>query len=40
VRGWTEVGRYARMTKARAEGLYHAITDKKHGVLAWIKSHW
>ena len=20
--------------------LYHAITDKKHGVFAWIKSHW
>ena len=40
VNDWSEAKRYARLTKAEAEGLYHAITDKKHGVFAWIKSHW
>jgi hypothetical protein len=40
VRDWTEVSRYTRMTKSKAELLYNAIADKKHGVFAWIKSHW
>jgi hypothetical protein len=40
VKEWTEASRYARTTKAKAEGLYAAIADKKHGVFAWIKSRW
>jgi hypothetical protein len=40
VKGWSEASRYARTPKTRAEDLYHAIADKKHGVLTWIKGHW
>jgi HEPN domain-containing protein len=40
VKEWTESSRYARTTKADAEELYDAITDKKHGVLSWIKGRW
>ena len=40
VKEWNEPSRYARMTKAKAEDLYNAITDKKHGVLPWLKRRW
>jgi hypothetical protein len=40
VKDWTESSRYIRRTKAKAEELYDAIIDKKHGVLSWIKQHW
>jgi hypothetical protein len=40
VRDWTELSRYARTAKDQAELLYDAVTDKKHGVLTWIKVRW
>ena len=40
VKEWTEASRYARKTKAHATGLYEAITDRKHRVLAWVKRRW
>lgn len=40
VKDWTEASRYLRKTKGQAEGLFEAITDKKHGVLSWIKRRW
>jgi hypothetical protein len=40
VREWDESSRYVRTTKADAWDLFNAITDKKHGVLTWIKAHW
>ena len=40
VKEWNEESRYARTTKAKAESLYEAITDKKHGVLSWLKLRW
>lgn len=40
VRNWTEASRYAHTTRAKAEEMYDAIADKKHGVLTWIKAHW
>lgn len=40
VKAWTEESRYARATKTEAENLYAAITDKKHGVLSWLKLRW
>jgi HEPN domain-containing protein len=40
VKGWKEESRYDRRTKAEAEKLYAAITDKKHGVLSWLKLRW
>jgi hypothetical protein len=40
VKDWSETARYERKTRTRAEKLYHAVTDKKHGVLPWIKRRW
>jgi HEPN domain-containing protein len=40
VEDWNEGSRYDRTTKAKAENLYEAITEKKHGVLSWLKRHW
>jgi HEPN domain-containing protein len=40
VKEWTEGSRYAWTSKAKAEALFQAITDKKHGVLAWLKRRW
>jgi hypothetical protein len=40
VKNWSESSRYQRMPKNFAEGLYNAITDKKHGILPWIKQRW
>ena len=40
VKDWTAESRYARMTKADAEDLYEAITDRKHGGLSWLKLRW
>jgi HEPN domain-containing protein len=40
VKAWAEESRYARTTRAEAENLYDAITDRKHGVLSWLKLHW
>jgi HEPN domain-containing protein len=40
VKDWTEARRYARTPKGEAEELFRAITDKKHGVLSWIKRYW
>jgi hypothetical protein len=37
---WNEASRYDRKTRTQARKLYVAITDKKHGVLAWIRSRW
>jgi HEPN domain-containing protein len=37
---WSEASRYDRTSRARAEELYQAIADKKHGVMKWIKGHW
>lgn len=40
VKEWTEESRYLRTMKAKAEKLYEAITDKKYGVLSWLKARW
>jgi HEPN domain-containing protein len=40
VKKWDESSRYARTSKGDAQDLYDAITDKKHGVLTWIKAHY
>ena len=40
VKEWNESSRYARKTKADAKALYEAITDRKHGVLSWLKRRW
>ena len=33
-------GQQAVTSKAKAESLYDAITDKKHGILSWLKQRW
>jgi HEPN domain-containing protein len=40
VKDRNESSRYARKTRTDAQELYDAITERKHGVLPWIKSHW
>ncbi len=40
VEQWSESSRYERRSKSEARELYEAITDKKHGVLTWIRSRW
>lgn len=40
VKDWNESSRYRSITKDKAEELYVAITDRKHGVLPWIRWHW
>lgn len=40
VKDWNEESRYARTAKKKAENLYAAVTDKKHGVLSWLKRRW
>ena len=40
VREWDESSRYAHKAKADAQDLYEAITDRKHGVLSWLKRRW
>jgi HEPN domain-containing protein len=40
VKDWSEASRYVHTPKARAEELYDAVADRKHGVLPWIKTHW
>jgi HEPN domain-containing protein len=40
VKDWKELSRYIRTAKDKAEELFEAVADKKHGVLQWIKSRW
>lgn len=40
VKDWSERVRYERKSLADAQDLYDAVTEVKHGVLIWIKSHW
>src|SRR5579864_722425 len=37
VKDWTEESRYRSRTREEAEALFVAISDPKHGVLAWLK---
>jgi hypothetical protein len=37
---WTEESRYERHTEKKARDLYRAVTDRKHGVLRWIRIYW
>jgi len=40
VTAWNEWSRYEISTRNEAEELYEAITNKKHGVLPWVKQCW
>lgn len=40
VRDWSEQSRYRRHSREAAGAIFSAISDKRHGVLKWIKQHW
>ncbi len=41
VKDWTEAARYdQRVSRARAFDFWAACTDRKSGVLTWIRSRW
>ena len=37
---WDEQSRYSTWTRSESENLYRAVTDRRHGVLRWVKQHW
>lgn len=37
---WSEESRYQRWTADDAARLLGAITDRRHGVLRWVREHW
>ena len=37
---WSEQSRYKKTSQAEAQELFLAITDRRYGVLPWIKKHW
>jgi HEPN domain-containing protein len=40
VKDWSEKARYRITAHQKAKQLYNAITDKKNGVMQWIRGHW
>jgi hypothetical protein len=39
-RDWSEKARYLKYTETKARALYRAITDRRHGVMRWLRRHW
>lgn len=37
---WTEQSRYGIYSEEQARGIFEAITDRRHGVLRWIRRNW
>jgi HEPN domain-containing protein len=37
---WSEQSRYGRHRRESAEALLEAVSNGRHGVIAWIKLHW
>lgn len=37
---WSEASRYDRIALARAQRMYLAVADRRHGVLRWIRQFW
>ncbi|MGH7169195.1 MAG: HEPN domain-containing protein [Gemmataceae bacterium] len=40
VRDWTEESRYQQHAEKKARDLLQAITNRKHGVMRWIRRFW
>jgi hypothetical protein len=40
VNAWKVTSRYEAKTETDARELFAAITDKPHGVIAWIRTYW
>jgi hypothetical protein len=37
---WSEQSRYERIPPETAEALLNAVSEKRHGMIQWIKQHW
>jgi hypothetical protein len=37
---WTEVSRYEMWDQFAATSMIHAVAERNHGVLQWLKKHW
>jgi len=37
---WSEVSRYERHGPESARNLVAAVSDRRHGVISWIKQRW
>jgi hypothetical protein len=40
VKVWRETSRYETRTQTQAQEMFHAVTNRNHGVLPWLKRHW
>lgn len=40
VKDWSIEDRYAMAGQSKAQALEHAITDRRHGVMRWIRRYW
>jgi len=40
VKDWNEESRYSETSSGDARGLFDAVTDRRFGVLRWIRRHW
>src|SRR6185312_4880064 len=40
VQSWSEQSRYRKHHKEAARAMLDAISDRRHGVISWIKQRW
>lgn len=40
VKDWSEGSRYDRNDEQKARDFVRAVTDRRTGVLGWLKAHW
>lgn len=40
VKDWSTSRRYDFATEVEAKNTYKAMSDRRHGVMRWIKQHW
>jgi HEPN domain-containing protein len=40
VKDWSEESRYRNSDQKNAEEIIRAISDRRHGVLRWLRRHW
>jgi len=37
---WSEKSRYERISQESAEELLVAVSERRHGIIPWVKQHW
>lgn len=40
VKDWSEISRYSRNSEIQARDLYDAVTNRRYGVLRWLRQRW